>query len=68
MEYFIIVVGESQWVKMESENVSGVKADQEEDSDEVPSSSSDVEVIEEIRCKTKKTVDSIGMCSDFGIM
>jgi hypothetical protein len=71
MEYLVIVLGESQWVKMESENVSGIKAEQEEsteDSDEDLSSSSDVEVIEEIRCKSQKPVDSIGMCSDFDKM
>lgn len=59
--------GESQWVKMESENVSGIKAEQEEsteDSDEDLSSSSDVEVIEEIRCKSQKPVDSIDLSGD----
>jgi hypothetical protein len=53
---------------MESENNSTVKKDPEEStdsSDKDLSSSSDVEVIEEISCKRKATVDSIGMCSEF---
>jgi hypothetical protein len=56
---------------MESENDSGVKTDPEESmegSDKDLSSSSDVEVIEEISCKSNKPVDSIGMCSDFDII
>lgn len=56
---------------MENDDVSRVKTDQEEstdDSDENFSSSSDVEVIEEISCKSKKPVESIGMCSGFDIM
>ena len=56
---------------MENENDSTVKTDSEEStdsSDEDLSSSSDVEVIEEISCKSKEPVDSIGMCSDFNII
>ena len=56
---------------MESENDSTVKTDSEEStdsSDKDLSSSSDVEVIEEIRCKSKEPVDSIGTCPDFGII
>jgi len=56
---------------MESENDSTVKTDSEEStdgSDEDLSSSSDVEVIEEIACKSKEPVDSIGMCYEFRII
>jgi len=56
---------------MESENDSTVKTDSEEStdsSDKDMSGSSDVELIEEISCQSKKPVDSIGMCSDFDII
>jgi len=56
---------------MESENDSTVKPDSEESTDSSDrdlSSSSDVEVIEEITCMSKEPVDSIGMCFEFHII
>jgi len=56
---------------MESENDSTVETDSEGSTDRSEgelSSSSDVEVIEEIICKSKEPVDSIGMWSEFHVI
>jgi hypothetical protein len=56
-----MTAGEKQWMKMEDDSVE-IEQEQgsSEDSDEDMSSSSDVEVIEEVACEGNKLVDSIG--------
>lgn len=67
-----ITAGPDKWINTEDDDVKIVTEDQEqesaEDSDVNMSSSSDVEVIKEIKFDRSKLVDSIGMYQGFDLI